>query len=87
MEIVLLLLLQSGCLLSFSGLTALARTSRMMFSEGDALALLLIRGESIQSSPLSMMMAVFVSDTSFIRVCPSSLSGFIMEENWTLCSS
>ena len=42
MEIVLLLLLQSGCLLSFSGLTALARASRMMFSEGDALALLLI---------------------------------------------
>ena len=64
MEIVLLLLLQSGCLLSFSGLIALARTSRMMCSEGDALALLLIQGESIQSSPLSTMMAVFASDTS-----------------------
>ena len=86
MEMVLTLLVRSGCLLSFSGPTALARTSRMMSSEGDALALLLIWGESFQSSPLSVMMAVLVSDTSFIRFCPSSLSDFIMEENWILCS-
>ena len=86
MEIVLLLLLQSGCLLSLSCLIALARTSRMMFSKGDDLALLPMWGESIQSSPLSMMIAMLVSDTSLTRFCPSLWSDFMMEENWILWS-